>query len=108
MLGEGKTPVVVPETAGYVTRHVWNQMVVRCPQRDELREYLREVGVGTQIYYPLPLHLQPCFEYLGYREGDFPVSERLAREALALPVYAELGGEEVEYVSEAMTRFYAA
>lgn len=106
MLGGGRTPVAAPAAAGYVTRHVWNQFVVRCPRRDELREYLREAGVGTQIYYPLPLHLQPCFEYLGYREGDFPVSERLAREALALPVYAELGGREVEYVGEAIARFY--
>lgn len=59
---------------------------------------MTKVGLGTQVYYPLPLHMQPCFAYLGYREGDFPVSERLSREVLSLPVYPELGDEGREYV----------
>lgn len=95
-------PVRVPSAPEYCTRHVWNQFVIRCERRDEVRALLEERGVGTEIYYPVPLHLQKCFEYLGYREGDFPVSEECARQALALPVYAELTDEDLQYVVDCL------
>jgi len=99
-------PVVAPAQPHYVTRHVWNQFVIRAPERDRLREHLHHCGVGTEVYYPVPLHLQPCFADLGYRPGDFPVSEQLAREALALPVYPELNQADLDYVCEAIREFY--
>lgn len=76
------------------------------PRRDELSAYLKEKGIGTSIYYPIPLHLQKCFEYLGYRKGDFPVAERTCSEILALPIFPELRDDEVEYVCDAVGSFY--
>jgi len=99
-------PVTPPAEAGYQTRHIYNQFCILCPQRDRLQSYLKENGIGTEVYYPLPLHLQECFADLGYRAGDFPVSERLAKESLALPVYAELRAEEVEYLCAMVRAFY--
>jgi dTDP-4-amino-4,6-dideoxygalactose transaminase len=101
-------PVVAPAPGNRQTRHIWNQFAIRCPQRDALREYLAENAVGTEVYYPVPLHLQPCFASLGYRTGDFPVSERLALETLALPVYAELSQEDIERVVSLIAEFYRA
>lgn len=100
------SPVVTPQAVEYQTRHVWNQYVVRCPDRDGLRAHLADEGIGTEIYYPLPLHLQKCFEHLGYREGDFPEAERAAKEVLALPVQAELGREEIARVAESIRSYY--
>jgi dTDP-4-amino-4,6-dideoxygalactose transaminase len=91
--------VVLPEIAEYQTRHVFNQFTILSERRDALREHLKERGIGTEIYYPLPLHLQKCFDYLGYKPGDFPVSEKLAATSLALPVHPELKPEDLEYVS---------
>jgi dTDP-4-amino-4,6-dideoxygalactose transaminase len=100
-------PVSPPQKAAYQTRHVYNQFVIRCSQRDELRAFLKENGVGTEVYYPLPLHQQPCFAGLGYKAGDFPVSEELSRSTLALPIYAELDMRDIEYIAGLMRSFYA-
>lgn len=81
--------------------------MVRAQKRDQLREFLGAHGVGTEIYYPVPLHLQKCFAYLGYAAGDFPEAERAAAEALALPMFAELREEEQQYVVECMAEFYS-
>ncbi len=87
-------------------RHVYNQYVLRVRKRDELRSYLKARGVGSEIYYPMPLHLQKCFKDLGYKRGDFPVSEKLAREAVALPIYPELRESEQKYVVSCIAGFY--
>jgi dTDP-4-amino-4,6-dideoxygalactose transaminase len=88
-------------------RHIYNQFVIRAPgKRDELRQFLAAADVGTDIYYPVPLHLQECFDYLGYREGQFPESERAAHESLALPIYPELKREQLEYVVDKVREFF--
>jgi len=92
--------------AGAGRAHVFNYYVVRVERRDELKEFLAGAGVQTEIYYPLPLHLQPCFAYLGGRKGDFPHAERAAGEALALPIYPELAAGQQEAVVEKIAAFY--
>lgn len=95
----------LPKTQ-YRNRHIYNQYVIRVPRRDQLRAFLQEQGVGTEIYYPVPLHLQQCYAFLHYREGDLPHSERAAKEVLALPIYPELTDEEQDYVVDQIRRFY--
>lgn len=92
-IAEGNKPV----------HYVFN---ILAPRRDELAAFLKGKGIGTSIYYPIPLHLQKCFEYLGYRKGDFPVAERVCGEILALPIFPELADDEVDYVCDSIEAFY--
>ena len=85
---------------------VLNQYVIRVARRDELMEHLKQNGIGSEVYYPLPLHLQECFANLGYHEGDCPKAERAAKEVLALPIYPELPEAQRDYVAETILRFY--
>ena len=88
--------------------HVFNQYTIRLPApvRHPPREYLTSRQIGTEIYYPLPLHLQACFAELGYREGDMPESERASKEALAIPIYPEIGEAGQLYVVDMIARFF--
>lgn len=98
---------LTPPTEQNGAVHIFNQYVVRIGSgRDELREFLVAEGVGTDIYYPIPLHLQECFAYLGHKPGDFPIAEAAARETLAFPIYPELRGEQQEYVVATIAEFF--
>jgi len=88
-------------------KHVFHQYVIRAQRRDELRQFLTERKIGSEIYYPLPLHLQPAFSYLGLKAGDLPVSEQAAKEVLALPMFPELTEAEIRLVVESIADFYA-
>ena len=101
----GSEGLALPVTAPGNT-HVFNQYTVRTARRDALQEHLEACGVGTGIYYPVPLHLQECFVALGYKAGSLPESERAAREVLSLPIYPELSAPELEHVAASVTTFF--
>jgi dTDP-4-amino-4,6-dideoxygalactose transaminase len=86
--------------------HVYNQFVILVKERDGLLSHLKEQGIGTEIYYPLPLHLQACFADLGYHKGDFPVSEMASESSLAIPIYPELTESDQQYVVSVIASFY--
>ncbi len=98
-------PVVVPKPKS--SRHIFNQYVIRVERRNELRAHLKQNGIDTEVYYPVPMHLQECFAHLGYKEGEFPHSELAARQTLALPIYPELNDEQASYVVDSIREFHA-
>jgi dTDP-4-amino-4,6-dideoxygalactose transaminase len=87
-------------------RHIFNQYIVRVKNRDALKDHLTARSIGTEIYYPVPLHLQKCFSYLQHAPGDFPESERAAAETLALPIYPELTQAQLDHVIASVAYFY--
>lgn len=103
---KGLLDTVVPPQELEGNYHIYHQYVVKVPRRDELQACLEEEGIVSRVYYPVSLHLQKCFSFLGYSEGDFPVSEQLSRETLALPVFPELTMEEQVRIVSAIGRFY--
>jgi dTDP-4-amino-4,6-dideoxygalactose transaminase len=104
--GACDAPITLPQTSKDA-HHVFHQYVIRAQRRDDLRIFLAQRGIATEIYYPIPLHLQPSFAYLGYGEGDLPESERASREVLALPMFPELTEREQSWVVEAIAEFYS-
>jgi len=102
-INEGIVLPITDKRAG----HVFHQYVIRAPRRDALRQYLADQKIGSEIYYPLPLHLQTSLASLGYKQGDFPISEAAAHEVLALPMYPELREDEQQTVADAIATFYA-
>lgn len=98
-------PVTTPYRSPEAT-HVYHQYTIRAPRRDELQAFLQERGIGTMVYYPVPLHLQPMYAHLGVPEGSLPEAERAAKEVLSLPIYPELTEEQVQTVAEAIREFY--
>jgi dTDP-4-amino-4,6-dideoxygalactose transaminase len=98
-------PIRLPKIESYNT-HIFHQYVIATSQRDELIQYLKQQGIETAIYYPVSLHLQKCFEYLGYKEGDLPESEKASRETLALPIFPEITLKEQDYVIGHIKNFF--
>ena len=86
--------------------HVFNQFTIRAQKRDQLMAHLKEQEIGHKVYYPVPLHLQECYQLLGYKKGDLPVSAQMASEVLSLPIYPELSHSQMEMVVETIKEFY--
>jgi dTDP-4-amino-4,6-dideoxygalactose transaminase len=91
--------------SGIMNYHIYNQYIIRTQKRNEVREFLTKNNVGTEIYYPVPFHLQECFNYLGYKQGDFPVSENASDTSIALPIFPELKEEQIKYVVDKIAEF---
>lgn len=106
--GHSRAPVDVYLPAVDADRHIFNQYVIRVKSRDSLRSVLDRKGVGTEVYYPVPMHLQDCFSYLGHQRGAFPEAEAAAQETLALPIYPELTREQVGYVVQCIREYFEA
>ncbi len=100
---EAELPIGLPVVA--TDRHIFNQYVIRSTSRDALQAFLQKKGIGSEVYYPVPMHLQDCFAYLGIKAGAFPESERAAKESLAIPVYPELNDAQAGYVVESIAEF---
>jgi dTDP-4-amino-4,6-dideoxygalactose transaminase len=100
-----KNTVVQTPYISHDCASIFNQYVIRVPRRDELVEHLRQKNIGCEIYYPVPMHLQECFKYLGYKEGSLPKSEKAAEEVLAIPIYPELTDQMMDYVAETILTF---
>lgn len=101
-----QVPDAVYKPIGIPRYHIYNQYVIRAKKRDELQKYLTSKRIATAIYYPLALHLQKCFAYLGYKEGDFPETEKATTEVLALPIFPELDNDQQEYIVASIKEFY--
>ncbi|MBC7325951.1 MAG: DegT/DnrJ/EryC1/StrS family aminotransferase, partial [Moorella sp. (in: Bacteria)] len=106
LTGRGFVSLPREKYPGLTNGHIYNQFVLRVKDRENLRQWLAEKNIGTEVYYPLPFHRQQCFAGLGYRPGDFPAAEKAAEEVLAIPIYPELTREQQEYVVGAIESFY--
>ena len=104
--GTIETPAAVYKSTRDKNYHIYNQYTIGVKHRDNLQKFLKENGIGTEIYYPLPLHLQECFKNLGYEKGDFPVSSETSASVLSLPIYPELKCEQKEYIFQKISNFY--
>lgn len=107
LLGTVGTPDRIYEREAISHDHIFNQYVIRVPRRDELRRYLKAHGIGSEVYYPVPLHLQQCFHHLGYKEGAYPEAERAAKETLALPIYPEITEAQRALVVRTVRDFFS-
>jgi len=85
---------------------IFNQFTLKVERREELMEFLKQNEIGCAVYYPKPLHLQECFAYLGYKEGDFPISEEVSEQVLSIPIFKELTKEQIDFVSDKIKEFY--
>ncbi len=106
---DGKNKVLIPKPvykdSGVKNYHIYNQYIVRVKERDTVRRYLTDKGIGTEIYYPVPFHLQECFSSLGYKKGNFPLAEEAADDSIALPIYPELAKEQQKFVVDEIAAF---